>query len=83
VSPRVQPVYDTSHPFLGALTVTLTKPDGSKIARKLKSAPGYFSSPDFYRLAPAKTYTISLSYSGDEWRPAKTWSKKIKLGRCK
>jgi hypothetical protein len=82
VSPKVQPVIDTSHPYLGILTVSLKKPSGGTISRKLKNVNGYFSSPDFFKLKPASTYTVILKYSGDEWRPAKTWSKKVKLGRC-
>ena len=82
VNPKVQPAIDTSHPYLGTLTVSLRKPSGGTISRKLKNVNGYFSSPDFFKLKPASTYTIILKYSGDEWRPAKTWSKKVKLGRC-
>jgi hypothetical protein len=81
-NPRVGPAYDTSHPFLGTLTVLLKRPDGKAVTRKLKNVPGYFNSPDFFKLAPAKTYTVTLTYSGDEWRLTKTMSKKVKLGRC-
>ncbi len=82
VNPTVRPSIDTAHPFLGVLTVSLQKPGGGTISRKLKNLNGYFSSPDFYKLKPASTYVVTLKYSGDEWRPAKTWSKTVKLGRC-
>jgi hypothetical protein len=82
VNPVVQPRIDTGHPYLGTLTISLGRPSGKTISRKLTNVNGYFSSPDFFKLQPAKTYTVVLSYSGDEWRPAKRWSKAIKLGRC-
>ncbi|MDX6539625.1 MAG: hypothetical protein QOI71_1235 [Gaiellales bacterium] len=82
VSPTVRPQIDTGHPFLGTLTISLKLPSGRMLSRKLTLLTGYYSSPDFYKLKPAKTYTAVLKYSGDEWRPAKTWSKRVKLGRC-
>jgi hypothetical protein len=82
VSPTVRPVLDTAHPFLGTLTISLKLPNGKTLSRKLTLLSGYYSSPDFFKLKPAKTYTALLTYSGDEWRSAKTWSKRVKLGRC-
>lgn len=82
VSPTVRPEIDTAHPFLGTLTISLKLPSGKKLARKLTLLTGYYSSPDFFKLKPARTYTAMLAYSGDEWRPAKTWSQRVKLGRC-
>jgi hypothetical protein len=82
VNPTVQPRIDTEHPYLGTLTVALKQPNGKILSRKLKSVDGYYASPDFFKLKPAKTYVAMLRYSGDEWRPAKTWSKPVKLGRC-
>jgi hypothetical protein len=82
VSPTVRPALDTGHPFLGTLTIALKLPSGKTLSRKLTLLSGYYSSPDFFKLKPAKTYTAMLAYSGDEWRPAKSWSKRVKLGRC-
>lgn len=82
VSPTVRPALDTAHPFLGTLTISLKLPSGKTLSRKLTLLSGYYSSPDFFKLKPAKTYIAMLKYSGDEWRPPQTWSKKVKLGRC-
>ncbi len=82
VNPRVQPRIDTEHPYLGTLTITLKSPSGKTITRKYKNLNGYFSSPDFYNLKPAKTYIATITYSGDDWRPAKSFTKSVKLGRC-
>jgi hypothetical protein len=77
-----QPRIDTAHPYLGALAITLKSPSGKTITRKYKNLNGYFSSPDFYNLKPAKTYIATMTYSGDDWRPAKSFTKSVKLGRC-
>jgi hypothetical protein len=61
--------------------IKLSPPSRKTSSRKLTLRSGYYSSPDFFKLKPAKTYVAMLKYSGDEWRPAKTWSKKVKLGR--
>jgi hypothetical protein len=82
LNPRVLPRIDTDHPYNGTLTIALKAPTGKTITRKYKSINGYYSSPDFYKLKPAKTYVATVSYSGDEWRPAKSFTKSVKLGRC-
>jgi hypothetical protein len=82
LNPRVEPRIDTEHPYLGTLTIVLKTPYGKTITRKYKTITGYYSSPDFYKLKPAKTYVATVTYSGDEWRAAKSFTKSVKLGRC-
>ena len=82
LNPRVEPRIDTEHPYLGTLTIQLKTPYGKTITRKYKTVTGYYSSPDFFKLKPAKTYVATVSYSGDEWRAPKSFKKSVKLGRC-
>ena len=82
LNPRVEPRIDTEHPYLGTLTIVLKTPYGKTITRKYKTITGYYTSPDFYKLKPARTYIATVTYSGDEWRAAKSFKKSVKLGRC-